>query len=501
MEKIKLRLYQEKILGTCVDKNTLVVLPTGLGKTFLALALAKHRLEKHEKSKVLFMAPTKPLANQHLNTFKKFLDKKMVCLTGSIAPIERKDLWDDSEIIFATPQTVENDLLGGRIRFDSVSLLVVDEAHRAVGDYSYVFLAEQYVKQAKNQRILALTASPGSNKEKIDEICEALNISRIEIRTVKDQDVISYVKEKAVNYVTVELPDPYVKIKESMNKTLQKILTQLKEDNFIKKDTIGAYSKKRFLILQRQMMKTLSRRPNQKYFKGVFLLSTVIKLLHAIEIMETQGLASLLNYYRKLKSQKSKSAKRIVDDPDFIAAIKALHEAHESGVTHPKYNKLVELLNKEKRLVGNFKAIVFTNYRYTASKVKDLLSKAGFKPVEFVGQSRGLTQKKQLDVLNKFRGGEYDVLVATSIGEEGLHIENADIGVFFEPVPSALRTIQRRGRIGRTNFGVIHVMMTRGAVDEKYHWIARHKEKNMYGILDVMKQEMRLREQKKLKDF
>lgn len=497
MKELKLRLYQEKILATCAEHNTLVVLPTGLGKTFIALALAKHRLKERSDQRIVFLAPTKPLVNQHYQVFDEYLIEEMACLTGSVTPSKRKKMWEQNAILFATPQTIENDLLSGKISFKKVSLMVFDEAHRAVGDYAYTFLADQYLRQAKNPRVLALTASPGSSEEKIQGICRTLGVQRIELRTADDPDVQEYVQDKAVHYVKVELPEEYEAIREAINKVLKQRLSRLKEMGAIKKNGVGAYSKKRFLILQKYAMKKASHHPQQETFQKIFLLSSVIKLRHAKEVLETQGVESFKKYYKNLRNQKSKSAQSIVEHPAFQKALKSVEEVSE----HPKYDRLVKILEKERRMVGDFKAIIFTNYRHTASRVAEYLTNSGFKPAEFVGQSKGLTQKKQIKMLEDFKAGDYDSLVATSIGEEGLHIENADVGVFFEPVPSALRTIQRKGRIGRTNFGVIYVMMTDGAVDEKYHWIAHNKEKKMRRVLRDMKQELINKEQKSLNEF
>ena len=149
IKNFKPRLYQESILNTTVNKNTLVVLPTGLGKTNVFLMLAALRLKMYPSSKILFVGPTKPLIDQYLEVFKRFFDipeEKMAVFTGMVKPEKRKELWKTSKIIFSTPQGLENDIISKRINLEEVSLLGVDEAHRAVGNYAYVFVAKQYQK-------------------------------------------------------------------------------------------------------------------------------------------------------------------------------------------------------------------------------------------------------------------------------------------------------------------------------------------------------------------
>ena len=164
-DKLQLRLYQQTILNTASQKNTLVVLPTGLGKTHIAAALASLRLAH---GKILFLAPTKPLVAQHLKTFSEIFEpaEELTLFTGETKAESRPALWQKSKIIFSTPQTIKNDLISGKVSFDSVALLVLDEAHRATGEYAYTFLAREYAKLSQNPRILALTASPGKKERK-----------------------------------------------------------------------------------------------------------------------------------------------------------------------------------------------------------------------------------------------------------------------------------------------------------------------------------------------
>ena len=198
IKNFKPRLYQETILATASLKNTLVVLPTGLGKTNIFLMLAAQRLKQYPKSKILLVGPTKPLIDQYSMAFEKYFDideKDMTIFTGATPPKDRSKLWEKSKIIFSTPQSIENDLISKRINLETVSLLGIDEAHRAVSNYSYVWVTKQYNNQARFPLIIGLTASPGSEMEKITEVCNNLFIEEIEVRTETDPDVSPYVQE------------------------------------------------------------------------------------------------------------------------------------------------------------------------------------------------------------------------------------------------------------------------------------------------------------------
>jgi len=113
-----------------------------------------------------------------------------------------------------------------------------------------------------------------------------------------------------------------------------------------------------------------------------------------------------------------------------------------------------------------------------------------------------MKQKEQIETLRRFESGEFRILIATSIGEEGLHIPDVDIAVFFEPVPSALRMIQRKGRVGRTKFGKIYILVTKGTSDEVYYWTSRRKERKMIRGLKIVEEELKKgKKQRKLWEF
>ena len=171
---IEFREYQINIAGSSSKENTLLVLPTGLGKTIVALILIAKKLKtENSDNKILFLAPTKPLVTQHAQFLRQFLtidEESIVIFTGEISPIERKKLWSKSKIIISTPQVIENDLISKRINLKDVSFIIFDEAHHAVGKYSYVFISEMYKKNRKDGYILGMTASPGNDISKIKDL-------------------------------------------------------------------------------------------------------------------------------------------------------------------------------------------------------------------------------------------------------------------------------------------------------------------------------------------
>lgn len=492
------RLYQETILASSADKNTLVVLPTGLGKTNIFLMLAAHRLKLYPDSKILFIGPTRPLIDQYLLVFKKHFDiseQELAVFTGFVKPEKRAELWKTSKIIFSTPQGLENDIISNRINLKDVSLLGVDEAHRAVKDYAYVFVAQKYHEFARHPRIIGLTASPGSDKQKIKEVCQNLFIENLEVRTFEDQDVRHYIQEIKVTKVSVELPKEFLLIKKYLETTLNLRIKKLKSWGILRRKNIRYVNKTDLLKLQSELHKRISSGERDfVLWTAVSTLAEVMKLHHALELLETQGIFALKKYFEKLVQQarttKVKAVKRLVKDPNFKTAFGKTLALHESGVEHPK---LIELKKIIKNNIDK-KVIVFTQYRDSATKVVKELTSVGASANIFVGQMKkadtGMSQKEQKKMLDDFRNNEFNVLVATSIGEEGLDVPEVDLVIFYEPIPSAIRHIQRRGRTGRQKKGEVIILMTKGTRDEAYSWSAYHKQRKMYRILDVLKKEL-----------
>lgn len=502
------RLYQQTILYSCVRNNCLIILPTGLGKTKTAILVAVHRLNTFPNSKVLFLTPTKPLANQICQEFKKctdISDSEIFLFTGAINPEKREVLWNDAKIVVSTPQGCVNDVINGRMSLEEISLLVFDEAHRSVGDYDYVFLAKQYHKRGKFPRIIGLTASPGSDLETITEVSKNLFIEEIELRTETDPDVKPYVQELDVDYILVNLPDNFKDIKKFLDDCLKSKLQKIKELGFIA--SVNYATKKDILSVQKELQrKVLSGEKDFSLWSALSLVAEAIKVHHSLELFETQGVCATYKYMKDLYSSaektKVKAVKALVNDLNFKSAYIKITELYENNIEHPKLDELKKNIEQELNNDAKCKIIVFNQYRDSASKIVEELNK--MKNVRcslFVGQMKkegtGISQKEQIKMLEDFTQGVYNLLVSTSIGEEGLDIPKVDTVIFYEPIPSAIRTIQRMGRTARTEKGKVIVLVTKNTRDEAYRWTAHHKEKRMHQIIIKLRDNIRMNSEAK----
>jgi len=492
-------------MASCAKGNCLIILPTGLGKTKTAILAAVHRLNSFPNSKILFLTVTKPLAEQIYNEVKDCIDLdegKIALFTGSVTPKKREELWKSSIVTVSTPQCIENDIINNRIDLENISLIVADEAHNAVKDYSYTWVAKQYHKKSKYPRIIGLTASPGSDMEKIQEVCKNLYIEEIEIRTDKDPDVKPYVHDIEINWVEVELPKVFLEAKKYLQNFLKDRLEKLKKWGILRRTNLKFVSKTELLGLQAQLRGRASTGERDPVmWTAISVLAEIMKVSHGLELLETQGVIPLHKYMEKFNNDagttKVKAVKNIVKDLNFRSAFIKVSKLYEEKIEHPKLIELQKIVEGEIKKDSNKKIIVFNQYRDNAVNVVEKLNSIeNVNAKLFVGQLKkegiGLSQKEQKAVLDEFRDGKFNVLVATSIGEQGLDIPQVDTVIFYEPIPSAIRQIQRRGRTGRHGEGKCIVLMTKGTMDEGYRWSAHHKEKRMYRNLESLKNKLTL---------
>ncbi|MCK4429073.1 MAG: hypothetical protein KAU95_01760, partial [Candidatus Aenigmarchaeota archaeon] len=343
----------------------------------------------------------------------------------------------------------------------------------SVGNYAYTYIAQKYEKEADEGLILALTASPGGRAKKITEIKESLFIRQVESRVEQDKEIKKYVQEKEIEKIEIELPEDY----KSAKKLVEKIFSKKVEHLF----GIGALptkkvSKKMLLDFQKYYAQKASQFRKKEMFFAVSRIAELIKLDYCLELLETQGANPAKEYLKKLEKEDTKASKNLFSDGDFITFTKEVRELGE----HSKLEKLKEIAAKEL----DKKIIIFTQYRATVKEIEKKLKEVkGAKIGILVGQTKGLSQKQQVRIIRDFEDGFYNILLCTSIGEEGLDIKGVGTAVFYEPVPSEIRSIQRRGRVARFTKGKIYILIAKGTRDEAYYWTAYHKEKKMKTFL------------------
>ena len=490
---IERRLYQLRLAGGAQQDHTLVCLPTGLGKTTVSLLVTAERIDAVGGTS-LFLAPTKPLVQQHADFYCESLtipDDEIVVFTGEVSPDDRAALFADARIVIATPQVVENDLIANRISLRNVTHLTFDECHRATGEYAYVYIAERYHGDAADPLVTGMSASPGGDEEAIRTVCENLGIARVEVMTEADADVEEYTHDTDVEWERIELPAAVLEIRDALNEVITDRLEQLKSLGVA--DTTQPDLSQKDLNKIRAKLQRMIDNDQSDGFTGMSVHAEVMKLRRAVELVETQSVDALRRYFDRQRnaarsSGASKASQRLVSEP---TVREAMRKAESFDGLHPKFSRARVLLAQTLGIEGGERVIVFTESRDTAEALTDFLSDS-FDTRRFVGQgdkegSDGMTQREQQATLEAFRDGEFEVLVSTSVAEEGLDVPEVDLVLFFEPVPTAIRSIQRKGRTGRQDDGRVVVLLAEDTRDEAYFWISRRKEQKMADELQSLK--------------
>ena len=539
LDTISFRAYQDEIGSIAATRNTLVILPTALGKTVIALKAAMSRLHRYPWGKVVFLAPTRPLVEQHARSFSRFLQYgdglpgathfSSCELNGKVPRSRRGPLFAASNLIFATPQTLANDIASGLYGLHDCVLVVLDECHRTAQRYAYNAIAATYMQHCTDPAILGLTASPGRTREQVLDLCERLHIEHVATRTMDDEDVADYIHPIDVDVVRCRLPLVYDEIDNGLRSLLVDRVARLQACGFLKEKPASMVNKMDVIQLGKVLWSVVSRElgadlldgsvdgggsgasPQSSARTGYFfwlvrLQSQCMKLLHLLELVSTQSMHAGLEFLRRMHERDAKSKRKSGADSLLLKehAVRRVEiqarKAVERGDMHPKTAAVLELLDD---LIPGTSAgepesvIIFAQYRDTVNHLVSFIERLNgadktpgrrFRPARFVGQASrtrddtGQSQKDQQAVLDAFRAGAHNVLVATRIAEEGLDIPSVGHIIFYEPVPSEIRYIQRRGRTGRHGKGFVTILVADGTLDEIFLNVAFSRARAMNEI-------------------
>ena len=493
-----IRDYQYSIVARGLYHNMLVALPTGLGKTFIAATIMLNWFRWTATAQIVFVAPTKPLVSQQVKACFEIAGiprSATTMLTGGTSPGLRAEDWQSKRVFFMTPQTLINDLKTGICDPKRLVLLVVDEAHRATGGYAYVEVVKFVKRFNTSFRVLALTATPGASIESVQEVIDGLDISRVEIRTEESLDIRQYVHSRKIETVLFDNSDEIVMVMDLFSKALQPVLDKLTGVNaYWTRDPMTLTPYGCTQARQRWFASDAGRKAPAS-LKGMVMsiFNLLASLSHAIEMLKFHGIGpfyhKLLAFRNNLHSDGKKGNKygnQINTSQQFQTMMSRVQIWINTPdfVGHPKLDYLQSVVMNHFLDAGegrgasdpsSTRIMVFSHYRDSAEEIARVLKRNDpmIRPHVFVGQastkgSEGMDQKTQLDIVSKFKSGIYNILVATSIGEEGLDIGEVDLIVCYDASASPIRMLQRMGRTGRKRAGNIVVTLMKGKEENNF---------------------------------
>lgn len=437
------RQYQIEISEVAVSYNTLVSLPTGLGKTLIAAVVLYNFYRWFPTGKVIFMAPTLPLVNQQVKACYAIMGiptEDTAVLTGKTTAARRKYTWKERRVFFCTPQTVQRDLEAGRCDPSLVVCVVIDEAHKATGDYAYVKIVNLLAQSNAKFRILGLSATPGTNIKAIQQVIDALRINKIEARTEEDPTVARYIHKRESEIVIVPAVSATKLVERALNDLIGPLLDRLRSAGALRASGNATLTSYQLIKAREDFQKRNPGDSMTGYFIAAQTFCQIRTNLHK------HGIGVVRTSLQRLRNTPQRGVMvNLIRSTAFETVWSTVEKAVGGGDTscdgiqenklnnNPKLTKLVEILIEHferARVRGDSsRAIVFSQFRDSVSEIVSVLaaSKPLILPRHFVGQGngtsdgllKGMKQAEQHQVIREFRDGIYNVLVCTCIGEEG----------------------------------------------------------------------------------
>ncbi|XP_040174747.1 uncharacterized protein LOC120906800 [Anopheles arabiensis] len=527
---VPVRQYQYAITEAALFKNTLVVLPTGLGKTFIAAVVMYNLYRWYPTGKVIFMAPTRPLVAQQIEACARVVGiprADTAEVTGRQPRSKRATLWQSRRVFFATPQVVLADLQGtdpgggseggggggGGPLFpaNQVRLVVIDEAHKAKGRYAYTDVIRLLAETNPCFRVLALSATPGRTLEDVAEVLKNLLISHIEVRYDCSPDLQPYVFRRDVRTIVIPLGPTIARLRKELLRLVDPYLQRLLEANVFARYPNRLTHGLLVMELKRYRSGAMHQRhPNHATIVSDFY--ACIGMYHAIELLVKHGIRALLNYLlgsgggsngpnaqEKYFIAKDRQIKQFLDrlKDQFPQHVQRGQESpaallNESGALtgnddvdygHPKYRILEKQLKGFFREHPDSRAIVFCEFRDSVAMIKRLLSdnQPTIRANCIVGQGSAngvrVPQQEQIDVIRQFRAGTINTLIATCVAEEGIDVGEVDLIVCFDIAKNPTRFVQRVGRTGRQRVGRVLMLVTEGEEHETLKQVLASKDR------------------------
>jgi len=535
------RYYALDLIAHCLDANSIIILPTGLGKTYLkAMLIAVLR----PAGKVLLLAPTKPLCSQHAEVLARLLpNKKVGLMTGDLAIKKRQLVFDEADIIVATAQTMAS----GKKRLadwglaDKVSLVLIDEVHHTKGKYATVNMAEYYKTWRSlitNEaiRLYGFTASVSETIEDTELIRQILgvDINHVLGRTVHSPDVKPYLFLKDIKAIQLDFDPPQLLI------SLRQIILErllgyfqiladkhnLNIDNYIYYDRAGepsGFKILEFMALEHRLLKggNTPEAIQDKVDWGI-----IMRFYTALQ-MADKGLSELSHYItRQVDERESNDARRrsqlrFTEDDAIIKVISLLYQNRLWGQGRDLPRLVANLglkqssdtkswtivfddtkLRATEGLIRQFrdkKIMIFVKYRDTLNKVRYFIQSRFPDLPSFIligtdkssGHQVVQTRSEQQEAIAEFGKSAVGILLATSIGEEGLDLPSVDTLIFYEPVGDIRRDVQRKGRTGRHAPGKVFVLVYRHGQEAGIYRSLLKKEAQVEKILNYYQQKNR----------
>lgn len=493
-----------------IGKNCGLVYPTGLGKSFTAYMVMDYFLAQ---GKILVNAHSNPLVDQHycyiLDIFK--LEKnKVEKLIGKVLPKKRRELWQNSQVAVATPQTIVSELNKGTIDFTGVALVIFDEMQMAKDKYAYVEIARR-CRELKIP-ILGLTASTGGSKiiskdqTRLDIMEKIYRIDWWIYRSTKDADIQKYLFAKKEIAEVIQYPEQHMEAMRCLRRKIINVHNELADSGLNERLINTADLNRRFPFCQisdlkklrfelKKMANELKRQKQlKKSYRINVLFDAYMKLMYLLNLFVTEGYQVASDYidelvldlipderfwqsaHATLKYKNSVAYEILKRDDNIRAFYRLLNSFIKKNILHPKLKRLVELVKGH--LKRDVLILIFGNYKKSIDCLHIALKNSGIGS-EIIAGVKFMDIEKQREILERFKNRGFSVLLSTPVIEAGIHVPKIDVVFNYSMPLTGVAQIQRRGRAGRTNIGLIYYLIMDNSNDTSLYYAARSDNASM----------------------
>ncbi|KAF9646833.1 hypothetical protein BDM02DRAFT_3180798 [Thelephora ganbajun] len=461
------RRYQEEIFEKAVRGNVIAALDTGSGKTLISTLLIKwvSTQERAHKKLVVFLVPKVALAQQQGAFIAKHSPLRVKQATGATAPdmsdrLGWQELLSDVDVIVLTAQLFLNVITHSHWTINEVSLLIFDECHHTRKNHAYNGIMREYYQCPTDQRpkIFGMTASPIWNaKDAVNSLValeKNLNATVVAVRdhatelsdySPRPKEIIKQYSSPPMEYPSYPVPTLWNRcdtIPRSPDIAIPWVKIQTRYR--VAYESLGPCGAEMFLHAE---LKQQVR----------YLLDTAVP----------DGGFALELEPRPLRVNGGGNRPDLVKKLDQILQLLTQYDGHFAGATGkaldptwctPKVIALVDILLDNYH--EDFQSIVFVEQRHVATSLAELINRlpnatGRLKCAVLLGHGatdnsaasiKGMPTRVQGDVVRMFRKREVNVLLATSVAEEGLDFPACDLVIRFDPVQHMVGYVQSRGR-------------------------------------------------------
>lgn len=456
-------------------ENFGLVADTSMGKTYLAYALADDVLAAGKR--IVFSAPTSVLCEQHAALAKSVFrlpadDVRFV--RGTWTPKRRAGMWNGGRILIATPQTIANDLARGALALDGVGLVIIDEGHHAARTHASIAVAS--AAHAYGARILALTASPGGDTERIERIRSNLHLDRW-VR-IAEEDTQAFRPPVTEERETVPIANDARGAIAGLEDLLERLTTLLVTHGFLERaERAPSPAEIKNAIDRIRAKSTLSLLP---------LATAAQQVMHVLTIAVSDDYGAAAQSMRRAlgrtnrNGEPTKTARRLQATSEVRAALERFDALASSGALHPKQDALVRVIRTAMDATAHpLRVLVFDRYADGCLRLAEILrNKLGVRVEVALGRAR-MRPEALIATIHAFGHGEFPILVGTDVIREGIHVPAIDHLVAYSPPRNERELIQLYGRVGRSDPGRVTTLVADHTIDLRYVFSANARAQRM----------------------